>query len=121
MRLGSAVRSRVRDDYKLLNSNNPTLINAVPQCAAVVMRAYRIRASNRSLLQQEIKKNMKKYSQKFSVEDRMRESKASREQIERRRQLMSDYEEWAAELRGRFRQEKSERLELRNGGCDVYM
>ena len=64
---------------------------------------------------------MKKYSQKFSVEDRMRESKASREQIERRRQLMSDYEEWANQLLVRFRQEKSQRLKLRNGLSQCFL
>ena len=51
----------------------------------------------------------------------MRESKASREQIERRRQLMSDYEEWANQLLVRFRQEKSQRLKLRNGLSQCFL
>ena len=58
---------------------------------------------------------MKRYSQVFSVEDKMRESKASKEQIERRRQLMDDYEEWANSLKERFRQDKEQRLDLRDG------
>ena len=64
---------------------------------------------------QEIRKNMKRYTSRFSLDDKMRESKASREEIERRRRLMDEYEGWAAELKKRFRQDKSLRLQLRNG------
>ena len=58
---------------------------------------------------------MKRYTSRFSLDDKMRESKASREEIERRRRLMEEYEGWAAELKKRFRQDKSLRLQLRNG------
>ena len=58
---------------------------------------------------------MKRYTSRFSLDDKMRESKASREEIERRRRLMDEYEGWAAELKKRFRQDKSLRLQLRNG------
>ena len=68
-----------------------------------------------SFVVQEIRKNMKRYTTRFSLDDKMRESKASREQIERRRRLMDEYHEWADELKRRFRQDKPQRLELRDG------
>ncbi len=45
----------------------------------------------------------------------MRESKASKEQIELRRQQMEDYQKWVEQKQMDFEEEKEERLALRNG------
>ena len=47
----------------------------------------------------------------------MRESKASKEQIERRRQLMEDYATWCSELALIYEEEREMRIELRDGKC----
>ena len=60
---------------------------------------------------------MKKYSSRFTVEDKMRESKASKEQIEKRRQLLEEYAMWCADNDKMHQEEKPERLELRRGEC----
>lgn len=66
----------------------------------------------------EIKKNMKKYNAMFGLEDRMRESKASKEQIEKRRAQMEEHDGWVASCVRRHRGLKARRLELR-GGVDT--
>jgi len=72
-----------------------------------------------SLLSEEdvkkIKKNIRQYYPTFALEDKMRESKASKEQIERRQEQMSDFNEWREELNYYFEEEKEIRLELRRG------
>jgi len=68
--------------------------------------------------QKEIKKNMKKYNQRFSLEDKMRDSKASKEQIERRRKMIEDWENWQAMILEAYSEEKEQRLALR-GGIDT--
>ncbi len=45
----------------------------------------------------------------------MRESKASKEQIELRRQQMEDYQKWQEQRAMDFEEEKEERLALRSG------
>jgi len=45
----------------------------------------------------------------------MRESKASKEQIEKRQELMADFDEWQAELEYFYEEEKEIRLDLRRG------
>jgi len=68
-----------------------------------------------------IKKDIKKYYPKFQHEDKMRESKASKEQIERRRKLKSDFETWQIMFMKQFAEELERRLELRNGvNTDVF-
>merc|ERR1739838_446235 len=42
----------------------------------------------------EIKKNMKKYQAQFELKDRMSQSKASKEMIEKRRKLKEDFDSW---------------------------
>jgi flagellar motor switch protein FliM len=64
---------------------------------------------------QEIKKNMKKYNARFAVEDKMRESKVSKEQIEARRQMNAEWAEWREFLQERYASEKEDRLALRRG------
>lgn len=58
---------------------------------------------------------MKRYSTKFALEDKMRESTASKEQVERRRAQMADYQEWCNKLAERHRADKEKRLQLRRG------
>jgi len=58
---------------------------------------------------------MKRYSTKFALEDKMRESTASKEQVERRRTQMADYQEWCNNLAERHHADKDKRLELRLG------
>jgi len=62
-----------------------------------------------------IKKNIRSYYPTFQLEDKMRESKASKEQIEKRQELLADFEEWRAELDYFYEDEKETRLELRRG------
>jgi translation initiation factor 3 subunit B len=58
---------------------------------------------------------MKKYSAKFALEDKMRESTASKEQVERRRTQLADFDKWRSELQDQYHEEKEQRLELRGG------
>ena len=62
---------------------------------------------------------MKKYSAKFALEDKMRESTASKEQVERRRTQLSDFEKWRRELQEQHLTEKEARLALRGGWLEV--
>jgi len=63
----------------------------------------------------EIKKNIKRYYQRFQLEDKMRESKASKEQIERRQEMMTSFKKWKAACDRLYAEEKPQRLALRNG------
>lgn len=63
----------------------------------------------------EIKKNLKKYSQRFEAQDRLRQSTVSTELLEKRRQLMMDYERYREKRDDEFMKAKPLRLELRNG------
>jgi len=62
-----------------------------------------------------IKKDVKKYYPRFQHEDKMRESKASKEQIERRRKLKSDFEKWQQQFIEQYAEEFDLRKELREG------
>lgn len=62
----------------------------------------------------EIKKNMKRYNAMFSIEDKMRESKASKEQIEKRNNQLKEYDVMCKQWEARYRKEKAQRLKLRN-------
>ena len=64
---------------------------------------------------QDVKRNIKRYYGKFQLEDRMRESKASKEQIDQRRKAMEEYRLWRENVEQEFMAEKEERLAFRNG------
>lgn len=63
----------------------------------------------------EIKKNLKKYSAQFESKDRLRSTKASKELIEKRQRLMQEFEEHRKKRQQQWVQNKSRRLELREG------
>ncbi|KAI0236576.1 Eukaryotic translation initiation factor 3 subunit B [Lamellibrachia satsuma] len=63
----------------------------------------------------DLRKNMKKFNARFAVEDKMRESKASKEQIEHRRNQLEEFKSWRSDLSDRFNAERDARLELRDG------
>ncbi|KAL3273021.1 hypothetical protein HHI36_014477 [Cryptolaemus montrouzieri] len=64
--------------------------------------------------QKEIKKNLKRYYPQFESKDRMRQSKASKELIEKRATLMEKWRNYRAERMGRYQEVKARRLALRN-------
>ncbi|CAH1273290.1 EIF3B [Branchiostoma lanceolatum] len=65
-----------------------------------------------------IKKNLKQYQKQFEIKDKMRMSKASKELVEKRHALMTDFEKYRKKKRELNRQQKEQRLALR-GGVDT--
>jgi len=63
----------------------------------------------------DIRKNMKKYTASFEVQDKMRYSKASREIIEKRQKEMSEFRQYRKKIIEKFNSDKDERLKLREG------
>ncbi|KAH0546149.1 eukaryotic translation initiation factor 3 subunit B-like [Cotesia glomerata] len=61
----------------------------------------------------EIKKNLKKYSAQFESKDRMRLTKASKEQIEKRCALMKAFNEYREKRVDEWNSQKKRRMELR--------
>merc|ERR1712191_11369 len=61
----------------------------------------------------EIKKSLKKYSAQFEVKDRLKMSKASKELVEKRRNLMKEYEDRRNVKQEDYAAERSQRIELR--------
>ncbi|KAL7288389.1 hypothetical protein TKK_0017480 [Trichogramma kaykai] len=61
----------------------------------------------------DIKKNLKKYSSQFESKDRLRLTRASKELIEKRHQLMKEFETYRAARIEQFTKQKKRRLELR--------
>ncbi|XP_057666808.1 eukaryotic translation initiation factor 3 subunit B [Diorhabda carinulata] len=64
--------------------------------------------------QKEIKKNLKKYYPQFESKDRMRQSKASKELIEKRAALMEKFQSYREERIQEYLEHKARRLQLRN-------
>lgn len=64
--------------------------------------------------QKEIKKNLKKYYPQFESKDRMRQSKASKELIEKRAALMKEFNEIRSKMIKEYNENKQRRLQLRN-------
>ncbi|EDO38554.1 predicted protein, partial [Nematostella vectensis] len=62
-----------------------------------------------------LKKDIKKYQRTFEIKDRMSQSRASKELIERRRRKMKEFEGYRQKKSNEFIQQKKQRLELRNG------
>uniref|UniRef100_A0A673J120 Eukaryotic translation initiation factor 3 subunit B n=1 Tax=Sinocyclocheilus rhinocerous TaxID=307959 RepID=A0A673J120_9TELE len=75
-----------------------------------------------SLLTQEqiklIKKDLKKYSKIFEQKDRLSQSKASKELVDKRRSMMEDYRKYRERTIDMYNEQKPLRLELR-GGVDT--
>lgn len=63
----------------------------------------------------EIKKNLKKYYAQFESKDRMRQTKASKELIEKRATLMEKFSVYRQKRIQEWAEQKSRRLELRSG------
>ncbi|KTG05042.1 hypothetical protein cypCar_00004731 [Cyprinus carpio] len=75
-----------------------------------------------SLLTQEqiklIKKDLKKYSKIFEQKDRLSQSKASKELVDKRRTMMEDYRKYRERAMDMYNEQRPLRLELR-GGVDT--
>lgn len=67
----------------------------------------------------EIKKNLKSYYPQFESKDRMRQSKASKELIEKRAALMEKFNEYRNARIKEWNEQKQRRLALRNSGCPM--
>lgn len=64
--------------------------------------------------QKEIKKNLKKYYAQFESKDRMRQSKASKELVEKRASLMQKFNSYRQKRIEEYDSQKPRRLTLRN-------
>ncbi|XP_056265440.1 eukaryotic translation initiation factor 3, subunit Ba [Pseudoliparis swirei] len=62
-----------------------------------------------------IKKDLKKYSKIFEQKDRLSQTKASKELVDKRRSMMDDYRSFREAAQQTYRDQKSARLELRGG------
>lgn len=63
----------------------------------------------------EVKKNLKKYSDQFNAKDKMRLSRASKELIEKRRELMAKFQEYREKREKEYQESRDRRIALRNG------
>jgi len=62
----------------------------------------------------EIKRNLKTYSKDFEKEDRLMKSRVSKEILDKRRQMMFDFEEFKKECAAKYEQERCQRRMKRN-------
>lgn len=63
----------------------------------------------------DIKKNMKKYSTQFEIKDKMSQTKASKEMIEKRRKMLADFRQYRADKEQEYAQYRERRIALRDG------
>ncbi|XP_041363161.1 eukaryotic translation initiation factor 3 subunit B-like [Gigantopelta aegis] len=63
----------------------------------------------------EIRKNFKKFAQQFEIEDISKKQSASKELLEKRRQLMDEYKQFCRDRTEEFEQLRDRRIELRDG------
>ncbi|CAG0914165.1 unnamed protein product [Notodromas monacha] len=63
----------------------------------------------------EIKKNLKKFSADFEVKDRMKQSKESKELLEKRSRLNRDFQEYRAKRQKDWQEQRKARLAMRDG------
>eukprot|EP00088_Acartia_fossae_P013133 TRINITY_DN1682_c0_g1_i1.p1 TRINITY_DN1682_c0_g1~~TRINITY_DN1682_c0_g1_i1.p1 ORF type:complete len:705 (+),score=264.99 TRINITY_DN1682_c0_g1_i1:29-2116(+) len=63
----------------------------------------------------DVKKNLKKYSDTFSLKDRQKLSKASKELMDKRRDLMDKFMEYRKQMQEKYSAMKQERITLRDG------
>ncbi|KAF7232196.1 hypothetical protein EG68_10574 [Paragonimus skrjabini miyazakii] len=67
---------------------------------------------------QALKKNMTKYNNHFANEDRMLASKASRELLEKRQRMLSEFNTWKMTIVQKYEEERAERIKLRGVDTD---
>ena len=60
-----------------------------------------------------MKKNLKKYSDTFSLKDRQRLSKASKELMEKRKDLMDKFQQYRQQMEEKYEQMRKLRIDLR--------
>jgi len=68
--------------------------------------------------QKDVRKNLKKYSDQFNAKDKMRQNKASKELVDKRRALADAFNDWRRDAVAAYEEKKEERLALR-GGVDT--
>merc|ERR1712168_1416093 len=64
---------------------------------------------------QRIKMNLKRYQKEFEIKDRMSQTKASKEMIEKRRSLFNEFSGFREKHHRVFHDTKQQRLDLREG------
>lgn len=67
----------------------------------------------------EIKKNLSKYSTQFEHKDRVALSKVSKEQLEKRRKMLSDFQSYRKKNEQLYNSNRNKRDQLRNEGKDI--
>ncbi|THD25765.1 Eukaryotic translation initiation factor 3 subunit B [Fasciola hepatica] len=118
--------STVVSNFYQKNDNGVWFWNSVGRCLYKMplngLRSFAWRPRPPSLLSpeqlQNIKKNMSKYNTHFANEDKMLASKASRELLEKRQRLLSEFSAWKNAIIKQYQSEKAERIELRGTDTD---
>lgn len=62
-----------------------------------------------------IKKDLKRYQKEFEVKDRMSQTKASKEMIEKRRSMYDEFQQFREKHTRKFKENKALRLDIRQG------
>jgi len=68
--------------------------------------------------QKDVRKNLKKYTDQFNAKDKMRQNKASKELVDKRRALADAFNDWRRDAVAAYEEKREERLALR-GGVDT--